>query len=350
MSHTKTSNTPSQRGSLAVTPNDTNPITNRYQSYSTIVSTTISNKSTFQYPTKEQAIILNSVESLQLKDYVYAVGKEVTPKNIIAASRLSNGRICIYLSSKELVDEYTQKYSIINILGQDVNIRKMISPSIKLIISNVCPSIPHEVIEKSLRDIGIKLASPVNFIRAGLQEEGYIHVISFRRSVFYIPDTNISIPNSLLIQYQGDTYRIFLQLDDMKCYLCKQNGHRSSNCTSNPTVNLNEIINKRPLPSSTESSPKIIEPNTMDIAINQEEQTSQDNASQQLASSNQSPADNFLKPMKTKRIRRETVDQPSLDEMLLPIEKTLSENPEQYDFTYETFRNLMMKYTQQKTR
>ncbi|RZB41733.1 hypothetical protein BDFB_013113 [Asbolus verrucosus] len=57
------------------------------------------------FPFKDQAIVLLATDDLILSDYVVAIGNIVTPKNIIFASRLSNGRICIYLSSKLLVDE-----------------------------------------------------------------------------------------------------------------------------------------------------------------------------------------------------------------------------------------------------
>lgn len=54
---------------------------------------TVKNNPTFQYPTKEQGILLNSINGVKIKSYISAVAAIVTPKNIIAASRISNNRI-----------------------------------------------------------------------------------------------------------------------------------------------------------------------------------------------------------------------------------------------------------------
>ena len=57
------------------------------------------------FPSKDQAIVVAAIEGIKLEDYVLAVGNIVQPKNVLFASRLANNRICIYLSSKEFVEE-----------------------------------------------------------------------------------------------------------------------------------------------------------------------------------------------------------------------------------------------------
>ena len=57
------------------------------------------------FPSKEQAVVLNATENLELMDYVKTIGNIVTPKNVLFASKISKERICIYLSATSWVDE-----------------------------------------------------------------------------------------------------------------------------------------------------------------------------------------------------------------------------------------------------
>lgn len=72
-----------------------------------------------QFPKKDQAIILNHINELNKVDYARAVANIVDAENIIAISKISNNRICVYLSSKELVDKITANDTI-EIQGNDV--------------------------------------------------------------------------------------------------------------------------------------------------------------------------------------------------------------------------------------
>uniref|UniRef100_A0A6P7F5E5 Uncharacterized protein LOC114324948 n=1 Tax=Diabrotica virgifera virgifera TaxID=50390 RepID=A0A6P7F5E5_DIAVI len=67
---------------------------------------TITQQKAATFPSKLQAVIIPAVDTLKLEDYVTAIGSLVQPKNVLFSSRISNGRICIYLSSKEVVDTF----------------------------------------------------------------------------------------------------------------------------------------------------------------------------------------------------------------------------------------------------
>lgn len=112
-----------------------------------------------------------------------------------------------------------------------VEIRRYINPAQRLVISNVCPSISNSVIETALIENGIKIVSPITFLRAGLDREEYRHVLSFRRQVFIAPEEEnpTPIPNSLVISDEDTNYRIFLSVD-ITCFLCKQKGHEANKC------------------------------------------------------------------------------------------------------------------------
>ena len=148
------------------------------------------------FPTKEQAIIVTAVDGLQLKDYVSAIAEIVEPKNILFASRLANNRVCIYVSSVALVDEVVTKYSQLSINDLIVGVRRLINPARRIILSNVCPSIPHDVFINQIKTLGFNIVSPMSFLKARLEGENYAHIRSFRRQIFVQPNDDIELPAS----------------------------------------------------------------------------------------------------------------------------------------------------------
>lgn len=188
-------------------------------------------------PKKDQAIIFPAIDGLQVKDYVFATGDIIDPKDIHFASRMSNNRICLYFSSKEIVEKFVGNKGGIDINGMFIPARKLVQPAKRIIISNVQPVIPQHIIEEELKDKGIKLLSPVSYIGAGMGRERFNHICSFRRQVFISPEQVNEIPTSLEIYFDGETYRIFFSDDKVKCFRCNEFGHIASNC-----VNITETV------------------------------------------------------------------------------------------------------------
>lgn len=168
-------------------------------------------------PKRDQAIILDVVEDLRIVDYVTSIGNIIGPKNIISVSRIANNRICMYLSSTQVADTLLKNYPLIQIENVQIKIRKLITPAKRILISNVCSSIPNYVIEKHLMDSGLKLVSPITTLKAGIPGEEFNHIESFRRQVFVTPptDEDNALPSSLVISHEETTYRIFLSFDDL---------------------------------------------------------------------------------------------------------------------------------------
>lgn len=204
------------------------------------------------FPGKEQAIILNAVEGLTLTDYVVAAGKIVEPKNILFASKISNNRICVYLSNTEFVDIICNHTSI-NIDGKEIGIRRLITPARRIILSNVCPSIPHDVLLHTITRMGVVPVSPMSFLRAGITGDEYGHVLSFRRQIYIQPNVEIELPSSVVITYENTNYRIFLTFDDLKCFICKTSGHIASQCPNqnNASPATNDAIINQPSENTT---------------------------------------------------------------------------------------------------
>jgi hypothetical protein len=191
-----------------------------------------------KFPKREQAIIIDAIENTRLTDYATSIGKVIGPKNIISMSKISNNRICIYLSSKQLADDFVTEFPEISIAGTRTKVRKLISPATRIIISNVCSSIPHHIIEQALKQTGLKLVSQITTLSAGIAGEEYAHIESFRRQVYVAPqpEETENLPTSIVIFYEDTTYRIFTTYDEMVCFLCKKTGHIAAKCP-NPTEN-----------------------------------------------------------------------------------------------------------------
>ena len=151
-------------------------------------STAVKNQPSIKYPKRDQGIILDAIDNIKIKDYIYSVGNIVQPKNIIAASRISNSRICIYLSTKTLVDNFIQNHPQLEVLGHQISTRRLITPAKKIIISNISPTVPNYVIENTLKYYNIKPVSPIYLMKAGFTEATYSHIICFRRYVYAVFD------------------------------------------------------------------------------------------------------------------------------------------------------------------
>lgn len=181
-------------------------------------------------PTNDQAIVIQAKEGLLVNDYLDALISLVSPTEIRFASKISNQRVCIFLSSKDTVSEVTKKHQKINVKGNLLEMRPLIKGLKKIILSNVSPIIPNEVIENSLKIINIEPKSTISYMRAGTQNPALTHVLSFRRQLLINPEDIDKIPDSILITHEETTYRIFFASESATCFICKQMGHIAKQC------------------------------------------------------------------------------------------------------------------------
>lgn len=195
----------------------------------------VTQKTTF--PTKDQAIILDAYEDISIKEYIIAIGKVIDPTNIRFASRIANNRICVYLASKHLVDKIMAEKININIQGRILSVRPFITKAKRIILSNVCPIIPHMELETIMKKMEIRLLSPISFIKAGFTESGFTHILSFRRQIYIHPEDENKLPEYLQVNYDNTTYWIFVSSDKLMCFLCKKEGHMAKQC---PTLSNKE--------------------------------------------------------------------------------------------------------------
>ncbi|KAL3281642.1 hypothetical protein HHI36_004848 [Cryptolaemus montrouzieri] len=109
---------------------------------------------------------------------------------------------------------------------------RLIPTAARFILSNVSPVILHSVLGNEKRNLKVYIVSPMNFLKIGMQDPDYSHILNFRRHVYLSPHDTSEIPESFLVEYDDTQYRIFLLLDDHTCFKCKKPDHVALNCNS----------------------------------------------------------------------------------------------------------------------
>jgi len=196
-------------------------------------------------PKKEHAIVFDSVDNIPQIEYIIAISKLTSPKNIKFASRITNNRFCIYLNDKNTVDFLVDNHPYIIINSHTtIKIRRLINPAKRIIISHVSPDIPNEYIISHLEYHKIQILSPITHINARFNIPELAHIISFRRQVYIKPDDFEKLPKSILINLENTSHRIFLDDDSIHCFLCKRKGHTTKQCKNTPAEAINTNINE----------------------------------------------------------------------------------------------------------
>lgn len=236
------------------------------------------------YPKRNQAITMNTHDNITIREYLRALGQLINPQKVHAASRISNNRICIYLTDTETVDKLVQEHKYLTISNKNIEIRRLVAPTIKIIISNCSPSIPNPIIEEKLNELGIKLASPIRFLRIGIQEDmpEFNHVLSFRRQVYIIEEENTFIPDSIFVEHEDRPCKLFLMEDKLQCTICHRHGHTEQQCYQKKSQEPQQPQENQPAQAQPEKHDEI-EP-TQNIQQTQPEQAEQTINTQPLLS------------------------------------------------------------------
>ncbi|KAG5890487.1 hypothetical protein JTB14_013842 [Gonioctena quinquepunctata] len=150
----------------------------------------------------------------------------------------------MYLSNKETVDNFTEnKNDSIIMNGKTVEARRYITPSERLVLSNVCPMIPNKIPTKELEKHVLKLLHPMAFLRTSPSVPEYSHIYSFRRQVFINLEPR-SIPDCLVVNFDDTSYRIFLPKDNLICFSYKKQGHTAAHCKTTPPISPDSTSSK----------------------------------------------------------------------------------------------------------
>ena len=173
------------------------------------------------FPKKNLAIIIDTVEGLEIKAYLRAVATKTSPTNIIAASKISQNRFCCYFNDEKIVDQLTKEgNNIVEIDNHKLKMRPYVMKSKRVIFSNVHPSIPHDEIITVIKAQGITPKSNMSLIKLGFAKTGFTHILSFRRQIYIDPN------------YDDGIHYIYIFTDKITCFICNQEGHTARYCTN----------------------------------------------------------------------------------------------------------------------
>lgn len=179
-------------------------------------------------PTKDQGIILNSLDGIKIESYIECIAALVEPENIIFASRLSHDRISMYLKTKEIAQQLTDTYNTVIIDDKEIELRPLITKAKKYFLSNVPPIIPNSHLHEEIEKQNIKITSPIQYTKVGCTNPKLMHVLSNRRTFYGLCETQLN--DSLLIQFDNNDYRIFITNEPKKCTNCQKYGHNLDKC------------------------------------------------------------------------------------------------------------------------
>lgn len=205
---------------------------------------------TFITPKKDQGLIIESADGLRIKEYISAIGEIVGPDNILYASRFSKDRIYMYLKTKELVKEMTDKYDSISINETNLMIRPLILKATKYYLNRVCPSIPSTYLHDIITNLGINISSQIKREKMNNDDDAYSHIYSFRRTFYGFPEKDAIIPDSVLINYENENHRLFITTEIKRCSICHKIGHLRDVCKQKE----NEIENEKEMSNSNTSA------------------------------------------------------------------------------------------------
>lgn len=190
----------------------------------------------YNIPTKEHGIILSTIDGIKLEEYIESIAALVEPENIIFASRLSHDRVCLYLKTKEQAEELTDKYNTIIIQNNEILLRPLITKAKKFFLSNVPPIIPNAHLHQQIEQFNIKITSAIQYNKIGCTNPRFSHILSNRRTFYGTCESKL--PESIVIDFEDEHYRLFITTELKKCSSCLKFGHLIDNCPTKQTVSM----------------------------------------------------------------------------------------------------------------
>jgi hypothetical protein len=235
-----------QRTSPTTSSNNNNNNAHTHKEYPNPTTTTITTTTTTSHtgpsnytPNRKHGVIFEAMDGLTIEQYLRAIADTIGGINIKYASRLSGGRICVYLAAESFVQELCAPGGI-NISDSFIPCRPYVMASRRVVLSNVLPDIPNETLLPLLHTFG-KPTSHISQLSISTTHADLKHIKSFRRLVYMLIPSMEKIPSTINVEYDGVKYVIYVTCDDVTCVTCHKPGHVAQNCHTKPQSRLGPI-------------------------------------------------------------------------------------------------------------
>lgn len=181
-------------------------------------------------PSRRSAIILENTQNVSQDQCLRAVADIIGGLNIHYCSRLSGGRICIYLTNESHVDKMCQERGVI-INSEFIPCRRYVSEAKKFVISNCPPELSDDGLSELMKPYGRIVSTPTR-LRVTTTHQDLRHVKTWRRTIFMmIPSDAPEVPPRILItSADGLKQTLYIEKDDLFCTHCKAPGHSIEKC------------------------------------------------------------------------------------------------------------------------
>ncbi len=155
---------------------------------------------------------------VKVEDVLLDVAERVGHENIVSASRM-NKAVVVFLKEEQLVNRLVESGIVVS--GAFVIVQPLVSPTVRVIISNVPPFIPDEDIQRELLRYG-KFASGIKMVPLGCKHESLKHVLSFRRQVFmFLNASTLNVSFRCVYEWK----LLYASTGEMRCFECGSVGH-----------------------------------------------------------------------------------------------------------------------------
>ena len=176
--------------------------------------------------TRRHGVKIASKFKFSVEECSLAVGKVVGNSSVKSAARM-NSAIVIFVDSIDKANTLVENGVVIK--NTFVPITPLATSAKKVIISNVPPFIRDEVLARELSRHG-KIMSPIKKVHSGCKAPELKHVVSHRRQLHMILNNNEEMNLAFKLKVDDFDYVIFATSEQMKCFICKSEGHLARAC------------------------------------------------------------------------------------------------------------------------
>lgn len=177
---------------------------------------------------KTKGVLIRRLAGVTLPELLDAIGKVILPSKIKYADFCGAANFEVWFDSVESVDTIVA-FDTITIKGQLAKINRYLNPVRRVVLRNVPPFIPDDVLLQLLEKYGEVRSGVEHQACFGVGEE-FSHVKSFTRTISLSIQNGVMIPPSEKVRWDGINHNIYLQVGAKKCFSCGKSGHTNKNC------------------------------------------------------------------------------------------------------------------------